>query len=256
VDLPLFENDLDHPGIIEARMLHRPEAALPATAVLCYFNEVLAQLAREGTLRQVYELRSEIGLNPVYELQTESGPLAVVHPGVGAPMAAWITEELIALGATSLLACGGAGALVDDLALGHVMVVSSALRDEGTSFHYAPASRVIEADPLGVSVVEGVLEAHGVPHFVGRTWTTDAFMRETRPRIERRVREGCVMVDMESAAFIAVTSYRKVRFAQLLYAGDALAGPEWDPRQWDRVRSVRERLFHLAAHAAEVLSRA
>jgi uridine phosphorylase len=201
----------------------------------------------------VYTLRSEIGLNPVYEYTSEYGTVAVVHPGVGAPLAAGITEEMAAVGVTTFVACGGAGALVDALALGQVMVVTSAVRDEGTSFHYAAPSRFIEADHLGVRVLSKTMRDLGRPFFLGRTWTTDAFMRETRSRVQRRIDEGCAMVDMESSAFIAVARYRHLRFAQLLYAGDSLAGESWDYRNWDGAREVRETLFFASARAALAL---
>jgi uridine phosphorylase len=131
-----------------------------------------------------------------------------------------------------------------------VMVVDSALRDEGTSFHYAAPSRIIEADPLGVRVLQEVLAENNVEHFVGRTWTTDAYFRETRARVQRRTDEHCAMVDMESAAFIAVAKYRGLRFAQLLYAGDSLAGDKWDSRLWVTATERREQLFRLSATAA------
>jgi nucleoside phosphorylase len=130
------------------------------------------------------------------------------------------------------------------------------LRDEGTSFHYAPPGRIIDADPLGVRVLGATLSELAAPYFVGRTWTTDAIMRETQSRVRRRIDEGCAMVDMESSAFIAVARYRHLRFAQLLYAGDSLAGDSWDSRGWDGVREVRERLFYAAARAALNLHRA
>jgi uridine phosphorylase len=250
VDLPLHEDDLAEPGVLEAHMLHRSGANVPPVAVLCFFNELLEQLAGEGVLTVKYVLRSEIGRNPIYEFETDEGTVAVVHPGVGAPLAAGFVEEVAALGVTTFVACGGAGALVDDLALGHVMVVASALRDEGTSFHYAAPSRIIDADPLGVRILGEVLTENAVDHFLGRTWTTDAFFRETRSRVQRRINEHCTMVDMESSAFIAVARYRGLRFAQLLYAGDSLAGDEWDSRSWSSARSVRERLFRLSATAA------
>jgi len=250
MDLPLLEDDLDEPGVIEGHMLHDNESRVPRAAVLCFFNDLLDELAATGTLRQVYELRSEIGRNPVYEIDTDDGPVAVVHPGVGAPLAAGFVEELAATGVTTFVACGGAGALVNELALGHVMVVASALRDEGTSLHYAPPSRIIDADPLGVRILEATLRQHEVPYYVGRSWTTDALFRETRARVRRRIDEHCTMVDMESSAFIAVARYRGLRFAQLLYAGDSLAGDEWDSRHWDKAGSVRERLFEVAVSAA------
>ncbi|MHB1210034.1 MAG: nucleoside phosphorylase [Acidimicrobiales bacterium] len=255
-DLALIEDDLDAPGVIQAHMIHRGENNVPTVAVLCFFNELLEQLASEGVLTPVYTLRSEIGHNPVYELRDESGSVAVVHPGVGAPLAAAFVEEVASLGVTTFLAVGGAGALVEELALGHVMIVSSALRDEGTSFHYAPPSRIIEADQLGVRVLSSTLDELEVPHYVGRTWTTDAIFRETRGRVQRRIDEGCTMVDMESSAFIAVARYRQLRFAQLLYAGDSLAGDEWDSRHWDRARGTREHLFYVAVRGARALHQA
>jgi hypothetical protein len=230
VDLPLHEDDLAEAGVLEAHMLHRTSANIPRAIVLCFFNELLEQLEGDGVLSVKYVLRSEIGRNPIYQFETDDGPVAVVHPG--------------------FVACGGAGALVNDLAPGHVMVVTSALRDEGTSFHYAPPSRIIDADPLGVAILDEVLTENDVDHFVGRTWTTDAFFRETRSRVERRIDERCTMVDMESSAFIAVARYRGLRFAQLLYAGDSLAGEKWDSRSWTSAGSIRETLFRLSATAA------
>jgi uridine phosphorylase len=256
VDLPLFEDDLAEAGLIEATMLHRRDVSLPAVAVLCFFSDVLDRLSESGELVERYRLRSEMGVNPVYEMMTPAGPVAVVHPGVGAPLAAGFAEEMIGLGARTLVACGGAGALVEGLSLGHVMVVASALRDEGTSFHYAPASRTIDADELGVRVASAALRAAGVEFLVGRTWTTDGFLRETRSRVARRVDEDCLMVDMESAAFIAVARYRGVRFAQMLYAGDTLAGETWDSRHWVHAGDVREQLLRVAIEAALALASA
>jgi len=126
MELPLHENDLAEPGVLEAHMLHQDGAEIPAVAVLCFFNELLDELAAEGVLETRYVLRSEIGRNPIYQYLTDEGPVSVIHPGVGAPLAAGFVEEIASLGVSTLVACGGAGALVDHLNLGHVMVVASA----------------------------------------------------------------------------------------------------------------------------------
>ena len=252
MDPALFDNDLDEPGIISPERLHR-DRRVPDTAVLCFFNDLLADLVLEGALRQIYTLRSEIGRNPVYEYSTADGPLTVVHPGVGAPLAAGVLEELRGLGVRTIVACGGAGALRAELDLGHVVVVDSAVRDEGTSFHYAPPGRVIDADERARQMVEDVLRERGVDFITGRTWTTDGFFRETRRRVERRISEGCSVVDMESAALIAVAKYYDLTFAQLLYAGDLLSGEEWDSRHWDQALHHRRALFDMAIRAASRL---
>ena len=176
---------------------------------------------------------SEIGRNPVYELEFDGRRLALVHPGVGAPLAAAFLEEMIARGCRTFVACGGAGVLVPDVALGHVVVPTAAIRDEGTSYHYLPAAREVEPTRQAVDAIVATLERHHVPYVTGKTWTTDGLYRETRGKVERRVAEGCLTVEMEAAAFFAVAAFRGVSFGQLLYAGDDLSGDAWDERGWD-----------------------
>jgi uridine phosphorylase len=135
-----------------------------------------------------------------------------------------------------------------EIVVGHVVVPISAVRDEGTSYHYLPPSREVAASSEGVAAIERTLRRHGVPYLLGKTWTTDAFYRETPDKVARRRAEGCHMVEMEAAAFFAVAQFRGVSFAQMLYAGDDVSGAEWDHREWQRL-PVRERLFWLAAEA-------
>jgi uridine phosphorylase len=88
---------------------------------------------------------------------------------------------------------------------------------------------------------------------VGKSWTTDGFYRETPARMARRRAEGCLAVEMESAAFFAVAQMRGVTFGQILYGGDDLTGEQWDDREWDRQTSTREKLLWLAAEACLAL---
>lgn len=251
-DLPIFEDDLGEPGIIEAHLLHDRQPLAPV-AVLCFFNDILRDLVERGELTRRYTLRSEIGSNHIYEVVVDERRLCVMHPGVGSPLAVGFTEEAMALGITTFVACGGAGALDARFDLGNVMVVDSAVRDEGTSAHYARPARIIAAQPLGVEVANRVLDALGVEHFTGRAWTTDAMFRETRSRVRRRIDEGCHMVDMEASALMALARYRDVRLAHVLYAGDMVAGEEWESRHWDRAQSIRESLFWAATRVALAL---
>ena len=215
---------------------------------MCFFQEVIEVLAGQGGAQRVARLRSEIGINPVYEISHQGERLTVLHPGVGAPLAAAFLEEAIALGCRKFIACGGAGVLNSEIALGHLIVPSAAVRDEGTSYHYLPPSREVEADPRGIAAIETVLQRHGVEYLVGKTWTTDAVYRETRERVGRRRAEGCLTVEMEAAAFFAVAKLRGVSVGHILYGGDDLGGPEWDRRGWER-HSNREKVFWLAAEA-------
>jgi uridine phosphorylase len=238
-DAPILEFDPSPTAVIEPNQVIDP-IDVPSHVVLCFFQDVIEKVVEEHAGRMVDMLVSEIGQNPIWE---------IVHPGVGAPLAAGFLEELIARGCRSFVACGGAGVLVPDVALGHVIVPTSALRDEGTSYHYLPASRRASPSPRAVDAIVRTLERHAVPYVQGATWTTDALYRETRDKLERRVAEGCLTVEMESAAFFAVAAFREVTFGQLLYAGDDLSGEAWDQRGWDDHVEGRELLFRLAAEA-------
>jgi uridine phosphorylase len=248
MDLPLLENDLDSIAVIEPSLVIEG-TDIPSCAVLCFFNEVIESLIASGQAKVIEQLHSAIGVHPIYEIERDGKRLAVLHPGVGAPLAAAFLEEIIALGCKTIVAVGGAGALVPELVLGHAVIVDSAIRDEGTSFHYLAPSRIVSADQKGISVLKQTLDKAGINSLVGRSWTTDAIYRETRERVARRVAEGCITVEMEAAAFMAVAKYRKVSFAQLLYAGDSLAGQNWEERGWTKLSERREQLFWLAADA-------
>ncbi|MBA3824799.1 MAG: nucleoside phosphorylase [Ktedonobacterales bacterium] len=248
---PILEFDPERRAIIEPH--GRARKAVPPVAVLCFFHEVFEHLLAQHQPQVVHHLASEMGKHPVYQLEFAGQPFVYVHPGVGAPIAAGFLEEMIAIGCTRVVACGGAGVLDGTVALGHVIIPTAAVRDEGTSYHYLPPAREIAADAEAVATLQRVAEAHNVPHQLAKTWTTDAIYRETSARIARRRAEGCLTVEMECAAFFAVAQFRGIRFGQYLYGGDDVSGTEHDLRGWDKQTSVREQLFWLAAEAALAL---
>jgi purine-nucleoside phosphorylase len=93
----------------------------------------------------------------------------------------------------------------------------------------------------------------GVPFRTGKTWTTDAIYRETPDLIELRRSEGCITVEMEAAAFFAVSQYYDLPLAQLLYTGDDVSGEAWDPRDWNTQKQIRDHLISCAAELAAKL---
>jgi len=249
-DYPILEFDATREAIIEPAKLLDPLPNMPEHCVLCFFGEVFRDLVTAGRLTLLHNCISEMGKHPLYALETEGGQrVAVFHSGVGAPLAIGLLEELIALGGRKFIACGGAGVLNRDIAVGHVVIPESAVRDEGTSYHYLPPSREVMGDPAAIRTLERVLQRHHVPYIVGKTWTTDAFYRETPDKVARRRSEGCLTVEMETAAFFALAQFRQVTLGQLLYGGDDVSGDDWDHRDWEKRTSVRERLFWLALEA-------
>lgn len=244
--IPLLELDSDPRAIIDPTR-HKRLANFPKRCVLCFFQDVLDDLVRNGA-REIDRAESEGGQHPVYEVEIEGERLAVAHPRVGAPNAVGMLERCIARGSRKFVVCGGAGVLDHAVTVGHVIVPTSAVRDEGTSYHYLPPTREIGPHPRALSTIQSVLRKNGVDYIEAKTWTTDAFYRETKSKVRMRRAEGCLTVEMEASAFFAVAKFRRVMLAQILYAGDSLGGRKWDHRNWMR-HQARELVFRLAAES-------
>jgi uridine phosphorylase len=250
--VPILEFDPAPEAIIEPGRVIRPRD-VPEHCVICFFQEAIAKVCAERQAATIFALQWEDGPHPLYETAVDGQRLAFFHPGVGAPMAAGLLEEVMALGCRKFIACGGAGVLQREIAVGQLVVPTAAVRDEGTSYHYQPPAREVAASVAGVAAIEHTLTRRAVPYLLGKTWTTDGPYRETLAKVERRRAEGCLTVEMEAAAFFAVAQFRQVTLAQILYGGDDVSGSEWDNRRWQWRAEIRENLFWLAAEACLLL---
>ena len=149
---------------------------------------------------------------------------------VGAPACVVGFEEAVAMGAKKFVLFGSCGVLADEKVKDKIIIPTSAVRDEGTSYHYIAPSTEISANEYSVQISEAVLKSCGYPYVKGKTWTSDAIYRETIPLIKERKQEGCIAADMECAAMLAVSQYRKIPFIQFLYGADDLSSDTWDIR--------------------------
>ncbi len=244
--LPLHEFDPVVDAVINPSV-HRARLGFPERAVMCWFGDVVRQRTAEAEV--VYSIPFEHGDHAVCFVEHHGEEIALVSPGVGAPAAVSSLEVVIALGATKFIGCGGAGIVRPGFDVGHVIVPTGAVRDEGTSYHYAPADAAVAPHPRALAAIDDVLSAAGVPHDRGLTWTTDAFFRETPAKVARRREQGCITVEMEAAAMFAAAAFRGVVYGQLLYAGDDVSAQEWDHRDWEKQGSARDRLLDLALDA-------
>lgn len=134
------------------------------------------------------------------------------------------------MGAEKFVLFGSCGVLNDEKVRDKIIIPTSAVRDEGTSYHYVAPSAEINANEASVQILENVLKNCGYPYIKGKTWTSDAIYRETIPIINERKQEGCIAVEMECAAMMAVSQYRKIPFVQFLYGADDLSSDKWDIR--------------------------
>jgi uridine phosphorylase len=249
ISIPLLEFDDQSKAILEPKANAELLQNVPDRAVLCFFYDVIADLVAGNKLEKIGGLMSELGPNPIYRMVYENTQIAVMHPGVGAPLSACFLEELIAVGVKKMIAVGGCGVLQAGTDAGHAFVIDSAIRDEGTSYHYLPAEAEAKACPLATQAIIETLVKHAVPHKTVKSWTTDGLYRETVDKRNQRIQQGCHIVEMEASAFFAVAAYRGVSLGQLVYGGDLVVPEGWDPRKWTDRQDDRMNLFHLAVEA-------
>ena len=70
------------------------------------------------------------------------------------------------------------------------LVPVKALRDEGTSYHYAPPSRFMETNEKARKAIEKTIIQHNMKYQDVITWSTDGFFRETKEKVEYCKQEG------------------------------------------------------------------
>jgi phosphorylase superfamily protein len=147
------------------------------------------------------------------------------HAGQPYVTARRLLEELAARGAEVFIGVGTAGAIDEQLAVGDPVVCSAALRDEGTSHHYAPPESFAVPDSGLTARLRAALP--GAVH--GPSWTTDAPYRETAEEVAKYRAEGIVTVEMEASCLFTVASAVGVRAAAAFTVSDVLHGEQWTP---------------------------
>ncbi len=163
-------------------------------------------------LKSVGEARRFDGW-PCYHTDLYSFPLAgqtagIVACAVGAPFAVLVAEELFACGCRILISLTSAGQIVPAGSPPYFVVIDRALRDEGTSYHYAAPDVFAEADPHIVELAMRAIEDAGLRAYVGPSWTTDAPFRETAAAVAVARAKGVLAVEMEAAALYTFARQR------------------------------------------------
>ena len=153
---------------------------------------------------------------PCYHTALDTFTLAgqtvgIVGCAVGAPFAVLVAEELFACGCRLLLSLTSAGQITPAGTPPYFVLIERALRDEGTSYHYAPPSEYAEADPVLAAAALAAIEADRLHAVAGASWTTDAPFRETLSAIEAAKSKGVLAVEMEAAALYAFARATGVR---------------------------------------------
>jgi len=202
------------------------ETEVPAVCILDPDGDIVRRLRQTGQARPFQGW-------PCYHTGLDTFTLAgrtvgIVGCAVGAPFAVLIAEELFASGCRLLLSVTSAGQIVPAGRPPYFVIIERALRDEGTSYHYAPPSEYAEADPRLVTAAASALKDKARQVIVGSSWTTDAPFRETAQAIEAARSKGVLAVEMEAAALYAFARAAGAQVLCLAHVTNTMGQAEQD----------------------------
>jgi len=217
----------DDRALIEPRKIPGdPQIDHPIILVL--FEPYLEILRKELKLKKTALQRLRFPSMTYCSTAIERKRISVFGTPFGAPQAAVILERLIAMGARKIFTFGCCGSLQPDLQIGHLVIPTEALSEEGTSEHYPLAKEAMrKAGEKIVELCRAQCREKNFRFAAGKVWTTDALFRETGKKVEHYSARGLLGVDMEMSALLTVAAYRKVQLGGMMVISDELGTLKW-----------------------------
>jgi len=231
MSFPIYPDKYKLPAMLTAEKMmefRRSQGGLrnikpPETVIFCLYKGLIKYFPLKYSSKRVNGF-----LGDLYLLNKKDGKVGVMgNFGIGSPVVANLAEEMIAWGVKQIVLLSLAGGLQPNLNPADVVVCNRAIRDEGTSYHYLPTEKFVNASSNFVSDLSSVFKKNSLQHTIGGTWSTDAPYRESREEAESFQKEGILTVDMESAGLFAVGQVRGIDTASVFVVGDSLASPRW-----------------------------
>jgi uridine phosphorylase len=146
--------------------------------------------------------------------------VTVGNGGRYAPDTAMTTEILCAGGAQSLIRVGSCGSLQDHIKIGDLVIVTGAIRGEGTTSYYVPKNFSSVAHPDIVRALEQAAESLKVRYHLGWIFTTDALFQETPELIQELNQQNVSSIDMVTSAFLTISQLRQKKAGAVLTVSD------------------------------------
>ena len=221
-----FDNKSE--AIISPESFYGEQKHICDVAIATFSREIYPSVLEKYSNEQIGEIRAANRCRPIHLLTVEGQKVIFYLSELGSTLAAtdvidvhWMT------GASKFIMFGSAGALDKEATDGKYVIPTQAYRDEGMSYHYAPAADYI--DIRNADALADIFEKLNLPYVKGRVWTTDAIYRETRNLVEQRKSEGCIAVEMELAGVQAVCDFYGLQLYHYVVTGDIVDSPQYTP---------------------------
>ena len=158
-----------------------------------------------------------------YEMHTgtiDGKRVTVGNGGRFAPDTGMTTEILCAAGAEFLIRIGSCGSLQDHVKIGDLVIVTGAIRGEGTTSYYVPKNFSTVAHPDIVRALQKAAESLRVRYHLGWIFTTDALFQETPELIQELNEQNVSSIDMVTSTFLTIAQFRQKKAGAVLAVSD------------------------------------
>ncbi len=255
MSFPNYQNKQDSESLLTAEDIVGYRKHLGRMPKFQRLNGVLFCLERGLPRRMRWRIpvRRVGGMNADVDEVKKNGVAILTNFGGGSPILAELAEELVVMGARRMITMTWGGILQPDIKAGDIVVCNRAIRDDGTSHHYLPPEKYIDANERLVQQIAEAIRARGASCTIGTTWTTDAPYRETLGEIMQYQSEGVKTVEMESAGLFTIGKVRNIQTASVVIGMDSLADYKWQVP--DKLDDIMHSLEIVYAACIDVLGK-
>lgn len=230
-EIPILEFDTEQLAVINPTH-EKLDIQLPKKCVFAFLGDYIDEYASKSKTRKISNFVSATKQYPIYITKHKGEEIVLCQAPAGAAPATQILDWLIGYGVREIISSGTCGGL-EKFPESTFLVSNKALRDEGTSYHYALPTRFMDINERARKAIEETILEHGMKYREVITWSTDGFYRETKEKVEYRKSEGCSTVEMECSALAACAAFRGATWGMILYTADSLADVDkYDERNW------------------------
>jgi uridine phosphorylase len=234
--VPLLRHALDAPTTFSPEALvdavraerHIREGRVPEVCVLEFDGDLTDWLVSTGEAKPCepwacFHTR-------MFSIEVDGVACGVVPRTIGGPYAVLIAEQMAVSGARVVLGLTSAGRVARKMPVPGLVAATSAVRDEGTSYHYVGPAAVVNAPEEVASLLEAELRTGPLPVVSGRVWTTDAPYRETREQLDGHAKAGVLAVEMQAASLFAFSAASRFPVGVVAFVtnGVGLGGEAFD----------------------------
>lgn len=212
------------------------------TCIVTFSNEIYQELQSKFECTKIAELNCANGTMPIYTFTYKDQTLAMYMSPIGSMAAAQNMIEVNWLtGAKNFIMFGSCGSLNKQLTTNKFIIPTEAYREEGMSYHYAPPSDYITIK--NANALATIFDTLHIPYVKGKVWTAEAMLRETKAKVEVRVKEGCIAVEMELAGAQAVCDYYGFQLYDFLESGDVLSEEVYEVEGLNQANHSLDKLY-------------